>query len=170
MKFRDIPLFPIQIQNIGAEEEIRQLMRKIEDFFNENSSSMCCLLCTACLCPWFICCIACIMLSQSSDVDSEDGKLSQIIMAFNAKSRPKGYHVVLRRENIRTHYANPNNGLIVILSVSKRREYCAANGIVFNGIESSQPITINSMTSMSFQALSNAHDQPPSYESLTTKS
>ena len=112
--------------------------------------------------------IACIMLSQSSDVDSEDGKLSQIIMAFNAKSRPKGYHVALRRENIRTHYANPKNGLIVILSVSKRREYCAANGIVFNGIESSQPITINSMTSMSFQALSNAHDQPPSYESLTT--
>ena len=110
------------------------------------------------------------MLSQSSDVDSEDGKLSQIIMAFNAKSRPKGYHVALRRENIRTHYANPKNGLIVILSVSKRREYCAANGIVFNGIESSQPITINSMTSMSFQALSNAHDQPPSYESLTTKS
>ena len=165
-----MPFFPIQIQKIGAEDEIRQLMCEIEDFFDSHSTKMCCLICTTCLCPWFMCCMACILISQASHIDSKNGQLSQIIKAFNAKSSPKGYHVALRRDDIRTLYANPKNGLIVLLNLPKRRDYCAANGIVFNGIDSSQPMTINSMTSMSFQALSNAHDQPPSYESLTTKS
>ena len=165
-----MPFFPIQIQNIGAEDEIRQLMNEIEEFFDSYSSKMCCLLCTACLCSFFMCCILCIIRSQVSHLESANGKLSRIIEAFNAKSRHKGYHVELRRDDIRTHNANPKNGLIVKLSVSKRREYCAANGIEFNGIDGSQPMTINAMTSVSFQALSKVSDQPPSYESMTKKS
>ena len=165
-----MPFFPIQIQNIEAEDEIRQLMKEIEEFFDSLSSTMCCLMCTACLCPFCICCMVCMLLSQASHVDSANGNLSRIIEAFNAKSRHKGYHVELRRDDIRTHNANPKNGLIVKLSVSKRREFCAANGIEFNGIDGNQPMTINAMTSVSFQALSKVSDQPPSYESMTTKS
>ena len=52
----------------------------------------------------------------------------------------------------------------------KEEKYCAANGIEFNGIDGIQPMIINAMTSVSFEALSNVSDQPPSYESLTTKS
>ena len=170
-KFKEVPFFPIQIQNIGAEDEILQLMNEIEEFFDSYSSKMCCLLCTACLCSFFMCCICCIIRSQVSHLESANGKLSRIIEAFNAKSRHKGYHVELRREDINdASRANPKNGLIVKLSVSKRREYCAANGIEFNGIDGIQPMIINAMTSVSFEALSNVSDQPPSYESLTTKS
>ena len=73
-------------------------------------------------------------------------ELDRIIQEFNAKSEPKGYHVAMRLQNAKYYkyttqkYTifpyNPTNGLIVKMSLSKRKEYCEAMGIPFTFIQS----------------------------------
>ena len=141
-KFKEVPEFPTSIQNLGIEEEIRQLMKDIDEFFltcSKHARSMagCALLSLGFCIPCALCYYMPTYLKYNLELTGET-ELDRIIQEFNAKSDPKGYHVAMRLHNAGYYKYNttkfpynPTNGLIVKMSVSKRKEYCEAMGIPF---------------------------------------
>ena len=126
-------MVPSGIQNIGAEQEIRQLIKDLDKLYDDerNDEEL-----KAAADAYFDTFCCCCIITPSSDVKEKidiifEKYVSQersIIDRFNTQGKEKGYFVEWKMENQPT----PKRvGLNVKLNLTRRQEFCADNGIEF---------------------------------------
>mgnify|MGYP001219856519 FL=1 len=157
-------MVPSGIQNIGAEQEIRQLIKDLDKLYDDERNDEELKAAADAYFDTFCCCCT---ITPSSDVMEKidiifEKYVSQersIIDRFNTQGKKKGYFVEWKMENQPT----PKRvGLNVKLNLTRRREFCADNGIEF--VSPFGPHFGSATASMTnpdpFPIVSN---QPPSY-------